>query len=59
MKTYNCKCCGSKNVSFDANAKWNVEKQEFEFELQKFYLEEEMAFCDVCDNWTDFEVNEE
>jgi hypothetical protein len=54
-KTYTCTCCGGKNLSFDANGKWDEEKQEFVFNLEKFYFfEEEMAFCIVCDNWNIF-----
>ena len=60
MKTYNCKCCGSSDITFNANAKWNIPEQKFEYILEKFYMEEkESAFCNVCDSWTNFEVNEE
>ncbi len=55
-KTYICSCCGGKDLSFDANGKWDEEKQEFVFNLEKFYFfEEEMAFCIVCDNWNIFQ----
>lgn len=55
-KTYTCTCCGGKDLSFDANGKWDEEKQEFVFNLEKFYFfEEEMAFCIVCDNWNIFQ----
>ena len=58
-KTYNCKSCGGKDISFDAEAKWNDDKQEFEFGIIKFYYEEkQQGFCNVCENWTEFEIND-
>jgi hypothetical protein len=58
-KSYICSCCGGKDLSFDASGKWNEAKQEFEFELSSFYfIEENLTYCNVCDNWVDFKETE-
>lgn len=59
MKTYNCKSCGGKDIVFESTAKWNELNQTFDYQIDKFYYEEEQtAFCNVCDNWTEFETEE-
>jgi len=60
MKTYNCKCCGGKDIVFESTAKWNYATQRFVYQIDNFYFEvEHRAFCNVCDNWTDFEIEEQ
>jgi hypothetical protein len=59
MKTYTCSHCNNNTLSFSAEAKWNKETQEFDFQLESFYFDGGQAFCVVCDHWVDFEVIEE
>lgn len=58
-KTYKCKCCDNKNIIFSAEAKWDIDKQEFVYNIEKFYFDDKTAFCEVCDTWTDFDEDEE
>ena len=59
-KNYICPHCDSRhNLTFSAEAKWDKEQQKFVYSLEKFYFEAEQAFCEVCDNWIQFEVIEE
>lgn len=54
-KTYICDCCGGKELNFDSSGRWNEKNQQFDFTLEPFHYDEEsIAFCVVCDNWTDF-----
>jgi len=59
MKIYRCKSCTSKHLVFSSEAKWDEIKQEFVYKLEPFYFDADQAFCEVCDNWVDFELTEE
>jgi hypothetical protein len=58
-KNYICPHCDSDNLIFSEEAKWSIEQQKFVYDLEKFYFEAEQAFCEVCDNWIQFEIIEE
>jgi hypothetical protein len=59
MKKYECPHCPEDALTFSAEAKWDVDKQEFVYELDPFYFDTGHAFCKVCDHWVNFVVTEE
>jgi len=53
-KMYLCKHCRTSSLSFDAEAFWDISKQEFKFNFNKNRFDNKQAFCGVCDNWVTF-----
>jgi hypothetical protein len=58
-KNYICPHCDSDNLVFSAEAKWSIEQQKFVYDLERFYFNSQQAFCEICDNWIQFEIVEE
>ena len=53
MKTeikYKCKRCGSEDLVFTYDAKWDVEEQRMRFDKKPV-----VVFCEECDDETDVE----
>lgn len=50
--TYECSDCEAKgsNLSFNAEAIWNENKQQFDMNRLDSL---ELAFCKICDNWVE------
>jgi hypothetical protein len=53
-KMYLCEHCKTSSLSFDAEAFWDISKQEFKYNFNKNRFDNKQAFCGVCDNWVTF-----